>query len=96
MKSSTPMAILALKLGLGHKKHWSKIAEMIEINKDDAYIQHWHKDHVVKIWEEKKSSKLIRSDEIGEMLSQRNIEISEENVKETERSENKTMMDYAV
>ena len=30
------------------------------------------------------------------MLSQRNIEIEEENGKETERSVNKTIMDYAV
>ena len=55
----------------------------------------WTQGSCSKNKKENKPSKLIWSDEIGEMLSQRNIEIAEENGKETERSENKPIMDYA-
>ena len=49
MKPSTMMEILALKSHLGHKRNGIDIAEMIEINEDNAHVQHGHKDHVVKI-----------------------------------------------
>ena len=49
MKPSATMIILALKLHVGHKRQGSKIAEMIEINQDNAHVQHGHKDHMIKI-----------------------------------------------
>ena len=49
MKPSTIIAVLALKLHVGLKRHESKIVEMIEINEDNAHVQHGHKDHVIKI-----------------------------------------------
>ena len=38
MKPSTIMIILALKLHVGHKIHGSKIAEMIDVNEDNAHV----------------------------------------------------------
>ena len=43
------MAILALELHVDHKRHGSKIVEMIEINEDNAHVQCGHKCCVVKI-----------------------------------------------
>ena len=42
MKPSTIIAIFALKLCVGHKRHVSKTAEMIEINENNAHVQHGH------------------------------------------------------
>ena len=40
MKPSTIIAVLALKLHVGHNRYGSKITEMIEINEDNAHLQH--------------------------------------------------------
>ena len=71
MKPSTIMEILSLKLHVGHKRQGSKIAEMIEIDEDNAHVQHGYKDHVIKIKNECKPSKVTWSDEIGETLSKK-------------------------
>ena len=49
MRPSTIMTILALKLHVGYEMHGSEIAEMINVNEDNAHVQHRHKCHVIKI-----------------------------------------------
>ena len=75
MKLSTIMKISVLKLHVGHKRHGSKIVEMIEMNENNVNVQHGCKDHEIKIKNENKPSKSIWSDKIGEILAKRNIEI---------------------
>ena len=65
MKPTTTMAILALKLCVGHKRKGSKIAEMTEINEENAHAQHGYEDHVTKIKDENEPSKVTWSKEIG-------------------------------
>ena len=94
MKLSTIIIILILKLYLGHMRKDDRIAWIIKINEENAYIQYGYSNQILSLLRKYKLEIGIWSDDVGEMLESREISlINKEDVKSI--SSNKTIMDYA-
>ena len=75
MKPSTIITVLALKLYLGHRRNEDEIAKQIGINKRNASFQYGYNKNIMAIPRKEKPSNGIWSDDIAEMLNNREIEI---------------------
>ena len=75
MKPSTIIDILALKLYVGHKRSNDRIAKIIRINEEEASYQNGFNENVIKTPRNLKLKERIWSDDIGEKLEKRMIEI---------------------
>ena len=96
MKPNTILAILALKLYLGHKRLNTKVGRIIKMNEQSQYLQSGYQSHPIETPIEHKTLTRTWSDEIGIILQSRNMHVINNDHKECIITQNKTIMDYAV
>ena len=68
IKPSTIIAILAIKFYLGHKRSKDRIAQIIEINEENAYLYYRYNEYPIITQRKFKLEIGIWSDDVGEIL----------------------------
>ena len=96
LKPSTIIAILAMKLYIGHKRANDRIANIIQINEEHAEWQYGINSNILNISSSNKFNQIIWNDEIGEILKTRNMTVSDHKSMIGMITNNKTIMDYAI
>ena len=91
----TIIAILSLKLYLGHKRSDNNIRKQISINELNTHFQYGYSKNILEIEEELKPQNKIWSDEIGSRLLNCNIVVINAKQEMYISTKNKTIMDYA-
>ena len=88
LKPTTILAILALKLYVGHKRLNTKISRMITINEQMQHLQNGYNIHPIETPEELKIKQKTWSDEIGSIIRSRNLKFANNNFKKCEITQN--------
>jgi len=96
MKPKTILAILALKLYIGHKRLETKISTKIKINEQMQFLQNGYNSHLIETPNDIKIAKRTWSDEISSVMSSRSIKFDNNDFEECQITQNKIIMSYAV
>ena len=95
MKHSMIITVLALKLYLGHRRNEDEIAKQIGINERNASFQYGYNKNIMAILRKEKPSNGIWSDDIIEILNNREIEIVNKEQILYIATRNESIMNYA-
>ena len=95
LKPTTMIAILALKLYLGHKRNKDRISKIIEINEKNVAYQYGYSQKLLDINRTMKPKNVIWSDEIANILQSRGIVLVNVDESRNYKTQNKTVMDLA-
>ena len=96
MKPKIILAILALKLYIGHKRIRSNISRKISINEQMQFLQDRYNSHPISTPVDDKIEIKTWIDEIGEIMKKRDLEFSNNDFDKCAITRNKTIMSYAV
>jgi len=80
---------------IGHKRKNDRLSNIININEEMAEIEYGYSSSIIQTSERYKTNRMTWSDEIGETLIERKIEITNTNNRIKEITCNKTIMDFA-
>lgn len=95
MKPATILAILSLKLYVGHKRHEDIISKQIKVNEKNSMFQYGFSKNILQVKSELKPKQLTWSDEIADRLISRNIKFVNTDLNQYVETSNKTIMDLA-
>jgi len=96
LKPTTIIAILAMKLCIGHMRMNDRIATILTINEEQAEWEYGYNTNIHQINSEYKFNKLTWNDEIGEMLRSRKMKITDHQNMIAKVTTNKSIMEYAI
>jgi len=95
LKPTTIIDSLSLKLYVGHQRAKTKIANMIQINENNARLSYGYRNSILEIDRKWKPNQISWSDEIQQKLQKRNMELINRQNEPKWFTVNKTIMDYA-
>ena len=92
----TIIDVLSLKLYIGNQRLNSKVAQIIQINEDNARISYGYSESILETQRKYKPNVIMWSDEIQEKLNRRQLKVENRMNEPKWFTINKTIMDYAI